>query len=131
MRYLLDTDTCSYLAKQERKIWAKFQSLMYSEAWGISSLTAYELRKGTIVKGAGPWSGNVQEFLDLAQVIPFDLAAARTSAAVSSRLREIGKPSGPMDELIAGHAMSLGATLVTNNIKHFENVAGLKIETWA
>lgn len=131
MKYLLDTDTCSYLARQDRKPWARFQTVAYSQGWAISALTEYELRKGILIKGQGPWSQNVIEFLGLAQVAPFDGDAAEHSSQVSQYLRMLGKVSGSIDELIAGHAISLGATLVTNNIRHFENVPNLKIENWA
>jgi tRNA(fMet)-specific endonuclease VapC len=131
VRYLLDTDTCSYLARQDKRPWAKFQTVIYSQGWAISALTEHELRKGILSKGQGPWCQNVYEFLDLAQVAPFDGDAAMHSSQVSDHLRKLGKVSGTIDELIAGQAISLGATLVTNNTRHFEIVPNLRVENWA
>jgi tRNA(fMet)-specific endonuclease VapC len=96
----------------------------------ISSITAYELQKGIQSKGPGVWSNDLQAFLDLSLVVPFGSEAARAAANVTASLKKQGKPSGLADELIAGHAISLGMTLVTNNAKHYEGIPGLKIENW-
>lgn len=66
----------------------------------------------------------------MATIMPFDREAAIEAAKISTYLKSIGRPSGLADELIAGHAVSLGMTLVTNNVKHFEGVPGLKVESW-
>ena len=42
----------------------------------------------------------------------------------------MGRPIGPYDEMIAGHARSLGLVVVTNNIKQFENAPGIRLENW-
>lgn len=49
---------------------------------------------------------------------------------IKSRLRAIGKPTGEVDALIAATAMTYDATLITNNLRHFENIEGLKTEDW-
>ena len=59
-----------------------------------------------------------------------DGKGAAQAAKVSNALKQIGRPIGTTDELIAGHALSLNATLVTNNLKHFQRVPGLKVEGW-
>jgi tRNA(fMet)-specific endonuclease VapC len=64
------------------------------------------------------------------QCLPWDEAAATHFAAVAAELHKSGKPIGSMDTMIAGHAISLGAILVTNNSRHFGRVAGLKSENW-
>jgi tRNA(fMet)-specific endonuclease VapC len=56
-------------------------------------------------------------------VLPFDMAAARTYASIPFR-------RASYDRLIAAHALSLGLTVVTENIKHFADVPGLKVENW-
>jgi tRNA(fMet)-specific endonuclease VapC len=99
--------------------------------WAISSITRHELLFGIKLPGV-PSSvvDGVNRFLEIATTLNFDAAAADAAALVRVQLREQGKPSGGFDELIAGHALSLDATLVTNNTKHFENVLGLKLENW-
>jgi tRNA(fMet)-specific endonuclease VapC len=52
-------------------------------------------------------------------------------ARIRSELERFGKPIGNMDLLIPSHAVSQGMTLVTNNIRHFSNVPGLKVEVWS
>lgn len=49
----------------------------------------------------------------------------------SKSVEKKGTPIGPLDMMIAGHAMSMGNTVVTNNVKEFTRVPYLKIENWA
>ena len=69
--------------------------------------------------------------LDAVHVIPFDLDCTMVFGTIKSKLRSMGKPTGEVDALIAATAMAHKAVLVTANIKHFENIEGLKIETWS
>jgi tRNA(fMet)-specific endonuclease VapC len=70
------------------------------------------------------------KFLSLSTIHNFDFAAAEKAAEVHEQLRLAGKPIGLLDEQIAGHAISLNATLVSNNTKHFSQVPNLKLENW-
>jgi tRNA(fMet)-specific endonuclease VapC len=98
----------------------------------ISAITAMELKFGVLLPGAPTkYLTLVARYLDRIDVRPFDDAAANRAALVRSHLHKIGKPSGSYDSLIAGHALALGAVLVTNNTKHFENVPGLQLTNWA
>lgn len=72
----------------------------------------------------------LERFLLPLEVAPFDAAAGRWYGRVRTQLRRDGHPIGGNDLLIAAHALSLGTTLVTNNVREFEYVAGLKIERW-
>jgi tRNA(fMet)-specific endonuclease VapC len=128
LTHLIDTDIASYLAKKNQTV---VERILKLDTWAISSITSYELTKGMAIRGLGQWSKNVEELLTLVEIMPFDEAAAKRAGWVSAELRANGKPSGWADELIAGHAISLGLTLVTNNLKHFEHVPGLKVESWA
>jgi tRNA(fMet)-specific endonuclease VapC len=69
-------------------------------------------------------------FLDVVQVVPFDIECAKIFGIIKSKLRRIGKPTGEVDALIAATAVANEAILVTVNKKHFENIEGLKIEVW-
>ncbi len=64
-------------------------------------------------------------------VLPFDSRAASHFGQVRAELRRAGQPIGPYDMMIAGHARSLGLILVTNNLKEFVRVQGLRLENWA
>jgi tRNA(fMet)-specific endonuclease VapC len=69
-------------------------------------------------------------FVDIVQVVPFDIECAKAFGTIKSRLRSLGKPTGEVDALIAATALAHEAILVTANKRHFENIEGLKIEVW-
>jgi len=64
-------------------------------------------------------------------ILDFDAAAAESYGAIRADLEKRGTPIGPLDMMIAGHAKSLGYTIVTNNTKEFNCVLGLNVENWA
>jgi tRNA(fMet)-specific endonuclease VapC len=127
---LLDTDICSYGIRAVHGVSEKLAETNFGD-WAISSITRHELLFGIKLPGV-PASlvDDVNRFLAIATTLNFDAEAASAAALVRAQLREKGKPSGEYDALIAGHAIALDATLVTNNTKHFENVLGLKLENW-
>lgn len=65
-----------------------------------------------------------------ATTLPWDVAAAQAHGNLRAELRTTGTRIGDMDEMIAGHALSVGAVLVTDNTKHCERVDGLALENW-
>jgi tRNA(fMet)-specific endonuclease VapC len=65
------------------------------------------------------------------EVLAYDFDAAVHSGQLRAELARGGTPIGPYDQMIAGHARSLGLVLVTNNVREFERVPGLRIEDWA
>ncbi|HQG27382.1 MAG TPA: PIN domain-containing protein, partial [Candidatus Ozemobacteraceae bacterium] len=73
---------------------------------------------------------HLQEFLLPFEILPFDSAAAIEYGAIRHHLEKNGSPIGPMDTLIAAHALSAGACLVTNNEREFSRVPGLKLVNW-
>ncbi|AKA22718.1 pirin [Pseudomonas chlororaphis] len=64
------------------------------------------------------------------EVLAYDHEAAIHSGQLRAELARAGTPIGPYDQLIAGHARSRGLVLVTNNVREFERVPGLRIEDW-
>lgn len=101
------------------------------EDWGISSLVLAELQFGLSIDRLRPDSRRALElFLRTAAVLPFETDAALAAAEVRAQLANIGKPAGAIDQLLAGHAIALGAVLVTENLKHFEHVPRLLVESW-
>lgn len=129
MRFMLDTNICIYLMRNSsRKLDARFASLHVGDA-GVSSITLAELRVGvekSLDRGADD-AALIALLEDLA-VAPFDIEAAVSygilRAAVPDRQRNA------LDRLIAAHAISLGATLVTDNEQDFTGYPGLAVENW-
>ena len=127
---MLDTDTCSELVMGDTQLFSRIDSLD-RDSWCISSLVVAELQFGLEKGKLNPRSrDSLQKFLGSAPCVAFDCAAAREGAMVRGELEKLGRPANQMDYLIAGHARSLGSTLVTGNTRHFENVGGLRVENW-
>jgi len=98
----------------------------------LSSLVVAELDYGA--KASQKAKKNLEKlhrFVDIVQVVPFDIECAKIFGTIKSKLRKLGKPTGEMDALIAATAMAHKAVLVTGNRKHFENIEGLKVEIWS
>ena len=72
----------------------------------------------------------VEGFVARLEVLPFDDDAAAQTGMIRSESAKAGTPIGPYDQMIAGHARSLGLIVVTNNVREFERVSGLRIEDW-
>jgi tRNA(fMet)-specific endonuclease VapC len=97
----------------------------------LSALVAAELDYGAKAsQQAARNHERLHRLLDIVQVVPFDLRCAEAFETIKSRLRAIGKPTGEVDALIAATAIAHKAVLVTANKRHFENIEGLRIETW-
>jgi tRNA(fMet)-specific endonuclease VapC len=72
----------------------------------------------------------MDELFATVEVLPFGAEEARLAARTRHSLEQAGSPIGPFDVLIAGHALSAGLVLVTNNTREFSRVKGLGIEDW-
>lgn len=73
---------------------------------------------------------DIEEMAARIEIVPFEALAAAHFGQLRAELYRIGKPIGPYDMMIAGHARSMGVILVTNNLKEFERVPGLRVENW-
>lgn len=131
MRYMLDTDICIYAINEKPPSVLQAIRLHQPQGLGISSITAAELHFGVARSGSTRNLQALRRFLDALEVAPFDPVAAELSGSLRAWLASQGTPIGPYDTLIAAHAHALGATLVSNNMREFERVPGLKLENWA
>lgn len=132
MRYMLDTNICIYVIKHKpEKVFRKLQTI-HPEDVCISSVTYAELVHG-VEKSAAVEKNRLALSMLLAnmEILDFDVDAAECYGKIRAGLEKNGTPIGPLDMMIAGHAQSLGYTVVTNNMKEFSRVAALKIENWA
>lgn len=129
--YMLDTDTCSYIIR-ERPIGVleHFRKLAMEQIC-ISTVTYAELLYG--VERSSSKRINrpiIDDFVQHLDVIEWDNTAAEQYGKIRADLEARGKPIGAMDMMIAAHAKSIKAVLVTNNQKHFARIRGLKVENW-
>lgn len=131
MRYLLDTDICIYIIKKRpASVFERFKTIAIGDV-GISSITYSELSFG--VNKSQQVERNLaalQSFVSPLEIAPYDDAAGSYYGKVRHELESGGTPIGPLDTLIAAHALSLGAILVTNNAKEFRRVSGLNVDVW-
>jgi len=99
---------------------------------GISSITLSELRYG-VAKSQHIEKNTkaLDEFIIPLEVLPYDEEAALAYGTIRSNLEKAGTPFGSLDMLIAAHAVSLVATLVTNNIREFVRIPELTIIDWS
>jgi len=126
---LLDTNIIIAFFKGEQIISEKVLSQIDQIA--LSSLVVAELDYGA--KASQRSEENLEKlynFIELTEVVPFDLKCAKTFGIIKSKLRLLGKPTGEVDAFLAATAITHNATLVTKNSKHFENIEGLKLEMW-
>jgi tRNA(fMet)-specific endonuclease VapC len=97
----------------------------------ISSLVLAELRFGARASTrSGENLERLNQFLQIVEVADFDDASADAYSRIRLSLRQMGRPTGEMDMLIAAVALAHDAILVTHNTRHFENIEGLVLEDW-
>ena len=94
-------------------------------------MTAAELRFGAEKAGRPKLVELVEAYLDRLAIFDWTNEVSGYYARIRSQLERSDSPIGNMDLLIASHAVSQGSTLVTNNLKHFSSVSGLKVEVWS
>lgn len=131
MRYMLDTNICIYIIKNKpKKVIIELKRHKPSEIC-VSAITYAELTYG-VEKSMAVEKNRLALALLFSniEVLNFDIKAAIHYGKIRAYLEKQGTPIGPLDMMIAAHAMSLGYTVVTNNIKEFERVPDLKLENW-
>lgn len=132
MKFILDTNICIYIIKKAPlSVLKRFKQLI-PEDIGVSSITVAELYYG-VSKSQHKEKNRLalENFLLPFEILLFDSQAAIEYGDLRTQLEDIGKPIGPLDLMIAAHAKSLEVTLVTNNLKEFTRIPGLKVENWA
>lgn len=128
-RYLLDTNTVSHLLKRHPAVARRVVAVPMA-ALCISAITEGELLFGLAKRpDASRVHAAVRELLLRLDVLPWDRAAAARYSPLRATLAGLGKPLAPMDLLIAAHALSADAVVVTND-QAFRQVPGLAMEDW-
>ena len=131
LKYMLDTNMVIYTIKNRpEKVREAFT--LHEGQTCISSVTLGELIYGA--EKSSQIERNLSVIEGLAarlEVMPFDEKAAAHFGQLRTELAKAGKSIGPYDLMIAGHARALGLVLITNNLKEFQRVPGLRLDNWA
>jgi tRNA(fMet)-specific endonuclease VapC len=130
-QYMLDTDICIFVIKN-RPVGLRERFNQSADDLCISTITLGELQYGA--ENSSQRARNLEgisRFIARIDVLPFGSAAAVHYGQLRAELRRLGQPAGPFDMLIGAHARSEGLIMVTNNVREFARMPGLRIENWA
>jgi len=131
MVHLLDTSICIYfLNRTSARIISQFKRFPPSQI-KLPSITVAELFYGAEKSKAKKknWA-IVENFVSTFEIVPFDEKSCKIYAGIRASLEKSGVPIGPMDLLIASISLANNSILVSNNIKEFRRIKGLKLENW-
>jgi tRNA(fMet)-specific endonuclease VapC len=127
---MLDTNICIFTIKNKPEQVREAFNRHHGQLC-ISTITLMELIYGAEKSVAAQKNLSVVEgFVARLDVLPYDNDAAAHTAMIRAELARAGTPIGPYDQMIAGHARSQGLVVVTNNLREFKRVAGLRTEDW-
>jgi tRNA(fMet)-specific endonuclease VapC len=130
LRYMLDTNICIYVIKNRPAgLRERFNSL--ADQLCISAITLAEIIYGA-EKSARPVENLaiIEQFVARLDVLSFGERAATHYGQLRAELERAGHPVGIHDMMIGGHARSEGLTLVSNNLREFQRMEGLRLENW-
>jgi tRNA(fMet)-specific endonuclease VapC len=130
LRYMLDTNICIYVIKNRPEgLRERFNRL--ADQLCISAVTLAEIIYGA-EKSARQIENIkvVEQFAARLEVLPFGERAATHYGQIRADLERAGHPIGLHDMMIGGHARSEGLTLVSNNVREFQHIEGLRIDNW-
>ena len=128
-QYLLDTCICVFLFRNRFGIENRLEEIGPEQCY-ISEVTIAELTYGAYKSNRVEYNLDlINSFVSRVHIVPF-VDSIHFYAREKNRLRAMGTPVEDFDLLIAASAVAHGLTLVTDNLKHFQNISGLKIENW-
>jgi tRNA(fMet)-specific endonuclease VapC len=131
IRYVLDTNACiGAINGRPPSVRERLLDVDPTQV-AISQIVYYELLFGVFHSSQRDRNlANLKHLLKYVQVLDWGVEQAVAAAQIRSELARFGQPIGPYDTLIAGHARSLGAILITHNTREFGRVDGLQVEDW-
>lgn len=130
LSYALDTNAVSHLIRFPQGAVMQRIARVGESAVCVSIVVACELRFGAAKKQSETLSRRVEQLLSAIPVLPLESGVDEEYAEIRRYLEMTGQPIGPNDLLIAAHARALGMVLVTDNVREFERVPGLRVENW-
>lgn len=131
---MLNTNTYTLVMCEQPEVMIRYleQVTMRNHCILVSAIYTGVRFGGSVRKASPSHALRVEVFcVCLDAVLAWDRAAVDASTDIKVALRLVGTPIGPNDTAIAGHAIAVGAVLVTNNVREFERVPGLVLEDWA
>jgi tRNA(fMet)-specific endonuclease VapC len=129
---MLDTNICSYIIRNKpQSIKKKLQEVEQSHTVALSSIVVSELLYGATKKDSPKLMRIVSAFIDNFIIYDYSKISTQSYANIRTNLEKKGEIIGANDLLIASHALSLGAILVTNNTREFKRVEKLVLEDWS
>jgi tRNA(fMet)-specific endonuclease VapC len=129
---LLDTDICSYIMKRSHPHLIEKLRNIDVESIAVSVVTEAELLYGVKLSNKPQLTqAALDGFITHVRVLDWTRAAAQHYADIRANLHKHGEPIGANDLMIAAHARSLNATVITNNIREFRKVKHLSVDNWA
>jgi len=127
---LLDTNICIYIVNAKPPaVLSRFQQYRMGDVC-LCSVVAAELAFGVAKSGSVRNREALEMFMAPLTILPFDDAAAWAYGDLRADLERRGTPIGALDTMIAAHALSQQAVLVTNNTREFAKVSGLQLDNW-
>ncbi len=131
MSYLLDTNICIYALKSRPpEVLARLRALSPADV-ALSVVTLLELRQGAEGSQQPDVAhARLDAFAAPLRVLPFEEEDALAGARLRAALFRRGRPIGDLDSLIAAQAVTRDLTLVTNNLREFSRIPGLRTENW-
>ena len=128
--FLLDTNILSDLVRNPGGRVAEEISKVGESAIGTSIIVAAELRFGAVKSGSKRLAAQLEAILSRLSIFPFDAPADEQYGQLRHDLQKVGQVIGANDMLIAAHALALGRTLVTDNLREFRRVRSLSVANW-
>jgi tRNA(fMet)-specific endonuclease VapC len=130
--YLLDTNVLSEVIRKQPSPVVLERLGVPDESLTTSSICVAELRYGAVRRPDGEafWARIAQEILPRVRILPLGVQEAELAGDIRAALESLGAPIGITDVLIGATALANGLVMVTRNLKHFERISGLAVESW-
>jgi tRNA(fMet)-specific endonuclease VapC len=130
MIYMLDTNIVSDIIRNPRGKAAVRAEQIDEKDIFLSIIVVAELRFGVTKRPSPIFSQRLEALFEKFAILPFDEPVDRFYAELRQHLESTGKPISANDMLIAAHALALGHTFVTDNVREFSRIKGLSVENW-
>lgn len=129
---LLDTNILSYFLRGQTTVVEKLQQYgAFHDLLTFSLLTYYEIKAGLTYRDSQKLLERFEELANESEVLLLTRQTMNIGSGIYSNLRQRGLLIPPMDLLIAASELEHDCSLITANIRHFENIHGLTCENWA